>query len=72
MSALTACLCVVAICLAVSVVALCGMLLGAYQALSDMDDELAQTRQRLDDALVIKRVRADVVTMPFWGVRRGS
>lgn len=72
MNAFEIVLCLVSISLAAAVPILCGLLLGAYQALADTDDELAQTRQRLDDALVIKRVRSDVVTLPFWGVRRGS
>lgn len=61
----------ISICLAVAVVTLCSMLIGAYKALEDMDDDLAKTRGKLDAALASQRLRDGPARLPFWGVRRG-
>lgn len=60
------------ICLAISTVTLSSMLIGAYKALSDMDDDLAKLRGRLEASLAAKRIDDGYGRLPFWGVRRGG
>lgn len=75
MSILETFLAIICSCLAISTASLCWLLLSAYRAAADIQDELDKTKVRLNAVIADQRLRADAggpFRMPFWGVRRGS
>ncbi len=64
----------VCICLAISTIGLVRLLLSAYRAAADIQDELDKVKGRLNAAVAAQRLRADAsgpFRMPFWGTRNG-